>query len=384
MKITPTPIPAPGLPNPNASDLSTWAARMQELVRWMTGDNAPGMNTLGSQTLQNAEHAEDMAELAQGVANLVGAWSDLTGALSKPAAVSHSGGYWVLLNDLADVTASEPGVSADWALYERPSAEQIDFDGSVSGLAATRVQSAIDELALRGNLCDNPHFFTYTREVLAPAVFEPVTLTAGQFLVDRWKAGAGGFSRSNTASPVSLSVQIATGTLVHQLYQWFVAGDTVCIAWDGTAQARFAGGSYSASPIVHTFGSLTVNPSLEFSGNGTNFSRVRIHRGAVDLGCDDYERFLPKRDYAHFAQFYQRLSFQRQWVASAGELDRTTMGFSPMVVAPTASVLSTAVNTNVTAFSTSDVMRNSIVVSVTATAAAPTHRASLIALDTGF
>ncbi|MCG7598899.1 hypothetical protein MHM84_03810 [Halomonas sp. McH1-25] len=60
-------------------------------------------------TAQNAEQA------AKSSANFKGEWADLTGALSVPASVYHSGTTWVLLNDLADVTTSEPGVSADWA-----------------------------------------------------------------------------------------------------------------------------------------------------------------------------------------------------------------------------------------------------------------------------
>ena len=42
------------------------------------------------------------------------AWASLTGALAKPASVSHNGLLWGLLNNLADVTTSEPGVTADW------------------------------------------------------------------------------------------------------------------------------------------------------------------------------------------------------------------------------------------------------------------------------
>lgn len=41
-------------------------------------------------------------------------WSDLTGAASVPLVTYHSSSYWVLLNNLADVTASEPGVTTDW------------------------------------------------------------------------------------------------------------------------------------------------------------------------------------------------------------------------------------------------------------------------------
>tara|TARA_R110000765_G_scaffold195825_8_gene301310 strand:+ start:2358 stop:3401 length:1044 start_codon:yes stop_codon:yes gene_type:complete len=53
-------------------------------------------------------------ESALSAANFKGLWLSLDGSLAKPASVKHSGQFWELLNDLADVTTSEPGVSGDW------------------------------------------------------------------------------------------------------------------------------------------------------------------------------------------------------------------------------------------------------------------------------
>jgi hypothetical protein len=58
--------------------------------------------------------AEDSALAANAAANFKGNWASLTGVLAKPAAVWHSSTIWALLNDLADVTTSQPGVSGDW------------------------------------------------------------------------------------------------------------------------------------------------------------------------------------------------------------------------------------------------------------------------------
>lgn len=52
---------------------------------------------------------------ALAAANFVGQWSSLTGSLSIPAATYWSGKFWMLLADVVDVTAHEPGVSASWA-----------------------------------------------------------------------------------------------------------------------------------------------------------------------------------------------------------------------------------------------------------------------------
>lgn len=47
-------------------------------------------------------------------ANFKGNWSDQTGAANKPYSVGHNGATWLLLNDLADVTTSEPSITSDW------------------------------------------------------------------------------------------------------------------------------------------------------------------------------------------------------------------------------------------------------------------------------
>jgi hypothetical protein len=60
-------------------------------------------------------NAAASAAAAQGVANFQGTWASLVGALNTPATVYHSNKFWVLLNNLADVTASEPSASnSDW------------------------------------------------------------------------------------------------------------------------------------------------------------------------------------------------------------------------------------------------------------------------------
>lgn len=54
------------------------------------------------------------ADAALAASNFKGLWVDLAGPLNKPACVKHGGRFWLLLGDLANVAASEPGVSADW------------------------------------------------------------------------------------------------------------------------------------------------------------------------------------------------------------------------------------------------------------------------------
>lgn len=84
-----------------------------------------------------ANEASQYAQIAAATANFKGEWGDLTGPLAIPASVYHSGSYWQLLNNLADVTLSEPGVSADW----------IGTDTDVQGWAAISTSTVLEKNA---------------------------------------------------------------------------------------------------------------------------------------------------------------------------------------------------------------------------------------------
>ncbi len=74
------------------------------------------INGYSTAAAASATAAANSATGAANSANFKGAWSSLTGALNKPAQVLHNGAYWQLLNNLANVTTSEPSPSnADWA-----------------------------------------------------------------------------------------------------------------------------------------------------------------------------------------------------------------------------------------------------------------------------
>lgn len=62
----------------------------------------------------SAAAAAESESVALGAANFKGIWANLTGALNIPASVEHEGAVYLLLNNLADVTLSEPSVTADW------------------------------------------------------------------------------------------------------------------------------------------------------------------------------------------------------------------------------------------------------------------------------
>ena len=111
-----TPLPDP----PQRTDPANFAdkadAFLGALPAFATEANTLATDVNGYKT--DAETAQAAAEAAQAVAqtsaNFKGNWSDQTGAAAIPYSVYHEGNYWQLVSNLADVTASEPGVTVAW------------------------------------------------------------------------------------------------------------------------------------------------------------------------------------------------------------------------------------------------------------------------------
>lgn len=122
-----TTITALPTPVPQRSDPTNFAARADlflaalptfatetNLVASEVNTNASTASSQAGIAVSAANAATDAAAQALAAANFKGEWSTLTGALNKPACVKHNGRFWLLLNNLTNVTTSQPGVSADW------------------------------------------------------------------------------------------------------------------------------------------------------------------------------------------------------------------------------------------------------------------------------
>jgi len=69
--------------------------------------------------IQSAQYRDESNAISFSAVNSKGEWSNLTGALNIPASVSHNDNLWILANDLADVTASEPSdTNPDWQIVK--------------------------------------------------------------------------------------------------------------------------------------------------------------------------------------------------------------------------------------------------------------------------
>ena len=99
------------------SELPTFATEANALAVTVNASEVAAAASASSASA-SATSASSASTIALASANFKGEWSTLTGALTKPASVKNDGRFWLLLNNLADVTASEPGVSADWTALD--------------------------------------------------------------------------------------------------------------------------------------------------------------------------------------------------------------------------------------------------------------------------
>ena len=129
-----TPVPSfsapPDFPALSDRALGTYNSKAYAWATAWQGTTGPNVHAIAATAYANAQEAATQAASAVGASaqavgaadaavassNFKGAWSALTGALSMPASVLHSGQYWLLLQPLLDVAASEPGLdAASWS-----------------------------------------------------------------------------------------------------------------------------------------------------------------------------------------------------------------------------------------------------------------------------
>lgn len=168
------------------TELNTFASEANALAVEVDADKEEVNQTLIE--VQNLE--SEMADLYNNtvsISHFKGLWASLTGALNKPASVFHYGDYWLLLNDLADVTTSIPtDFSTDW-LRVTNSASSITYNNSVVDLGIDDIQSAIELVVKKysniGNRLINPEFMI-DQENNGNSVSIPIG--SNKYIVDQW------------------------------------------------------------------------------------------------------------------------------------------------------------------------------------------------------
>jgi hypothetical protein len=144
------------------------------------------------------------------------------------------------------------------------------------------------------------------------AVSGTVTLAAGAYGHDRWKAGASGCTYTFAASgsnPVDTAITITSGSLIQVIEGREIEGGVYTLSWTGTATGRYAvnggttSGSYAAGPIVTSSATAAQNITVEFTV-GT-LTRVQFEPGS---GATSFERRSQTLEESLCARYFQALS----------------------------------------------------------------------------
>lgn len=106
-----------------ATSMRPASVRLGELAQ-ATHTNAVSAGESADIANSAALAAATSQEIALAASTFKGLWTSLSGPLDRPACVKHAGRFWLLNADLANVAASEPGVSSDWISIDSGSVAQ--------------------------------------------------------------------------------------------------------------------------------------------------------------------------------------------------------------------------------------------------------------------
>lgn len=128
------------------------------------------------------------------------------------------------------------------------------------------------------------------------AVTGTVTLAAGAYGHDRWKAGASGCTYTFATSANVTTITITAGSLQQVIEGTNLQSGTYTLSWAGTAQGKIGAGSFGASGIT---GGVTGGANLTIEFNTGTLSTVQLEAGSVATAFEwrnyGYELFLCMR-----------------------------------------------------------------------------------------
>lgn len=135
------PVPARGVPATFSTLFEAFLTALKDVfvgqVNAVAGEintNAGTASTAAATASAAASSASGSAIVALAGANFKGNWSSLTGALSMPASVAHSGRMWLLNTSVADVTTKTPGVASEWTAMTTRSIDVLAVSTALAAL----------------------------------------------------------------------------------------------------------------------------------------------------------------------------------------------------------------------------------------------------------
>lgn len=149
-----------------------------------------------------------------------------------------------------------------------------------------------------------------------------VSLTAGEYGHDMWKAGSSGCTYTFATAAGVTTITITAGTLLQIVEATYLSASAVILSWAGTSTGRIDSGSYGESGTVTDTTAGGANVTAEFT-TGT-LSHVQLERGVTATA---FEYVNPADQLARCQRYYVR--FEEVEVAGGiGSVFTTNVGFS--------------------------------------------------------
>jgi hypothetical protein len=164
-------------------------------------------------------------------------------------------------------------------------------------------------------------------------------LASGVYAHDRWKAGSGGCTYTFTqgSAGVPITITITAGSL-QQVIEGanMPEGGTYVLSWEGTAQARFNGGTYGSSPLAVTGIVAGANTTIEFDTGTVLKPQLEVGSQATSFEYRQYGQEL-----ALCQRYYQKMSTTSRSMSNGYNNQTTSARYTkPFIVtmreAPTA------------------------------------------------
>lgn len=290
MAITPLPTP------PTRQDPANFADRADTFLAALPAFAVEVNTDLGTV----ADNFGDVQTVSNNISNINAAVADIP---SLSAKVSKTG----------DTMTGPLSVPAGAAGAQVPQAQEVAL------LAST--QLGFRNKVVNGNFAINQDNVSGT-----------VTLAAGSYGHDQWRAGSGGCTYTFSKSAGVTTLTITAGSLVQPLEGDSLGSGTYVLSWAGTAQGKIGAGSYGASGVT---ASITggVDTTIEF--NTGTLSLVQLEPGGVPTV---FERLDPTSDLMRCLRYYWQGSvYWSGRSTTAGRAGAQVWYPVPMRVTPTIS-----------------------------------------------
>jgi hypothetical protein len=135
------------------------------------------------------------------------------------------------------------------------------------------------------------------------AVSGTVTLAAGAYGHDRFKAGASGCTYTFATSNNITTLTISSGSLIQVIEGLNLYSGTYTLSWTGTAQGKIGAGSFSGSGVT---GAAVGGTNLNIEFNTGTLSLVQFEQGSV---ATPFERRPFGTELALCQRYYEQGDF---------------------------------------------------------------------------